>query len=96
MQPKTSQKFKNVACFRLLFKIKQPKRLQSTKSVAWVLSASVCGTGGFSAHTATHSMSENAHETQSFLLIYSNPQNTATSKSPSLSVSHNTNHFPLP
>ena len=34
MQPKTSQKFKNVACFRLLFKIKQPKRLQSTKSVA--------------------------------------------------------------
>ena len=34
MQPKTSEKFKNVACFRLLFKIKQPKRLQSTKSVA--------------------------------------------------------------
>lgn len=34
MQPKTSQKFKNVAYFRLLFKIKQPKHLQSTKSVA--------------------------------------------------------------
>ena len=28
MQPKTSQKFKNVACFRLLFKIKQPKRFE--------------------------------------------------------------------
>ena len=32
----------------------------------WVLSASVCGTGSFSAHTATHSTSESAHETQSF------------------------------
>ena len=32
----------------------------------WVLSASVCGTGSFSAHTATHSISENAHETQNF------------------------------
>ena len=30
------------------------------------LSTSVCGTGTFSAHTATHSTSENAHETQSF------------------------------
>ena len=34
MQPKTSEKSKNVACFRLLFKIKQPKRLQLAKSVA--------------------------------------------------------------
>ena len=32
----------------------------------WVLSTSVCGTGSFSAHTATHSTSESAHETQSF------------------------------
>ena len=32
----------------------------------WVLSTSVWGTGSFSAHTATHSTSENAHETQSF------------------------------
>ena len=32
----------------------------------WVLSASVCGTGSFSAHTATHSINESAHETQSF------------------------------
>ena len=32
----------------------------------WVLSTSVCGTGSFSAHTATHSISGNAHETQSF------------------------------
>ena len=31
---------------------------------SWVLSTSVCGTGIFSAHTATHSTSENAHETQ--------------------------------
>ena len=29
------------------------------------LSASVCSTGSFSAHTATHSTSENAHKTQS-------------------------------
>ena len=33
---------------------------------SWVLSKSVCGTGIFSAHTATHSTSENAHETQRF------------------------------
>ncbi len=33
---------------------------------SWVLSASVCGTGSFSAHTATHSINESAHETQSF------------------------------
>jgi len=33
---------------------------------SWVLSTSVCGTGIFSAHTATHSTSENAHETQRF------------------------------
>ena len=32
----------------------------------WVLSTSVCGTGVFSAHTATHSISGNAHETQNF------------------------------
>ena len=31
----------------------------------WVLSASVCGTGSFSAHTATHSTSGSAHEAQS-------------------------------
>ncbi len=32
---------------------------------SWVLSTSVCGTGIFSAHTATYSTSENAHEKQS-------------------------------
>ena len=32
----------------------------------WVLSASVCGAGSFSAHTATYSMNGSAHETQSF------------------------------
>ena len=32
----------------------------------WVLSTSVCGTGSFSAHTATHSISGNAHEMQNF------------------------------
>ena len=32
----------------------------------WVLSTSVCGTGSFSAHTATHSTSGSAYETQSF------------------------------
>ena len=31
----------------------------------WVLSASVCGTGSFSAHTVTRSTSESAHKTQS-------------------------------
>mgnify|MGYP000128197469 CR=1 FL=1 len=31
----------------------------------WVLSASVCGTGSFSAHTVTHSTSESAHKPQS-------------------------------
>ena len=30
----------------------------------WVLSTSVCGTGSFSAHTATHSTNGSAHETQ--------------------------------
>ena len=30
------------------------------------LSASVCSTGSFSAHTATHSINGSAHETQSF------------------------------
>ena len=33
---------------------------------SWVLSTSVCGTGSFSAHTATHSINGSAHETQSF------------------------------
>ena len=32
----------------------------------WVLSTSVCGTGSFSAHTATHSINGSAHETQNF------------------------------
>ena len=41
----------------------------------WVLSASVCGTGSFSAHTVTHSISENAHETQSFSTELRNPKN---------------------
>ena len=36
----------------------------------WVLSTSVGGTGSFSAPTVTHSTSGNAHETQSFLLLY--------------------------
>ena len=48
-----------------------PVPLDSSNSVEklcdeWVLSTSVCGTGSFSAHTATHSISGNAHETQSF------------------------------
>ena len=48
-----------------------PVPLYSSNSVEklcdeWVLSTSVCGTGSFSAHTATHSISGNAHETQSF------------------------------
>ena len=48
-----------------------PVPLDSSNSVEklcdeWVLSMSVCGTGSFSAHTATHSTSESAHETQSF------------------------------
>ena len=30
------------------------------------MSTSVCGTGSFSAHTATHSINGSAHETQSF------------------------------
>ncbi len=34
------------------------------------LSTSVGGTGSFSAPTVTHSTSGNAHETQSFLLLY--------------------------
>ncbi len=33
---------------------------------SWVLSTSVCGTGSFSAHTATHSINGSAHETQNF------------------------------
>ncbi len=49
-----------------------PVYLDSNNSVAgklcdeWVLSTSVCGTGSFSAHTATNSMNGSAHETQSF------------------------------
>ena len=48
-----------------------PVPLDSSNSVEklcdeWVLSTSVCGTGVFSAHTATHSISGNAHETQNF------------------------------
>ena len=43
------------------------------------LSTSVCGTGTFSAHTATHSTSENAHETQSF-----SPKSPAYQKAPAL------------
>ena len=39
----------------------------------WVLSASVCGTGSFSAHTAMHSINESAHETQSFSPKSRNP-----------------------
>lgn len=34
---------------------------------SWVLSTSVCSAGSFSAHTATHSTSESAHDTQTFL-----------------------------
>lgn len=41
-------------------------------------------------------LSESAHLMQTFLKNLRPPQNTATSKFPSLSVSHNTNHFPLP
>ena len=36
---------------------------RETRCVSWVLSTSVCSTGSFSAHTATYSTSENAHET---------------------------------
>ena len=48
-----------------------PVPLDSSNSVEklcdeWVLSTSVCGTGSFSAHTATHSTSGSAYETQSF------------------------------
>ena len=48
-----------------------PVPLYSSNSVEklcdeWVLSTSVCGTGVFSAHTATHSISGNARETQNF------------------------------
>ena len=48
-----------------------PVPLDSSNSVeklcdSWVLSTSVCGTGSFSAHTATHSINGSAHETQSF------------------------------
>ena len=42
----------------------------------WVLSASVCGTGSFSAHTVTHSISENAHEMQSFSSFLRNSKNS--------------------
>ena len=54
--------------------------LNSNKSAeklwdTWVLSASVCGTGSFSVHTATHSISRSTHEAQSFLLIYGNRKN---------------------
>ena len=31
---------------------------------SWVLSTSVCGTGGISAHTATYSTNGSAHESQ--------------------------------
>ena len=44
----------------------------------WVLSASVCGTGSFSAHTATHSINESAHETQSFSPKSRNPNKPQT------------------
>ena len=157
MQPKTSQKFKNVACFRLLFKIKQPKRLQSTKSVAintWFLlikpnfnvkmqryetnhrkrvveenlnqvwsnkflpktySPSFWGCHKSTENFVTHGFWVRRYvalvvsvpiplRTQwvktpmrrKIFCSFRPPQNTATSKSPSLSVSHNTNHFPLP
>ena len=44
----------------------------------WVLSALVCGTGSFSAHTATHSINESAHETQSFSPKSRNPNKPKT------------------
>ena len=63
-----------------------PVPLDSSNSVEklcdeWVLSASVCGTGSFSAHAVTHSTSESAHKPQSFstkLLEYKKaPTNTS-------------------
>ena len=39
---------------------------------------SVCGTGSFSAHTATHSINESAHETQSFSPKSRNPNKPKT------------------
>ena len=73
MQPKLSQKAKRV--------VTEPINTPRTKKIIgsffgfrnlgeglcdeWVLSASVCGTGSFSAHTATHSTSGSAHEAQS-------------------------------
>ena len=42
------------------------RKSEETLCDSWVLSTSVCGTGVFSAHTATHSISGNAHETQNF------------------------------
>ena len=58
-----------------------PVPLDSSNSVEklcdeWVLSASVCGTGSFSAHTVTHSISENAHEMQSFSSFLRNSKNS--------------------
>ena len=41
--------------------------LEEMLSGLWVLSTSVGGTGSFSAPTVTHSMSESAHKTQTFL-----------------------------
>ena len=52
----------------------------------WVLSTSVCGTGSFSAHTATHSTSESAHETQSFSTELRKTKNT---------LHHLTNNLPF-
>ena len=40
------------------------RKSEETLCDSWVLSTSVCGTGVFSAHTATYSTSESAHETQ--------------------------------
>ena len=61
---------------RFLLKVaRDSSNLEEMLSGLWVLSTSVCGTGSFSAHTVTHSISENAHETQSFSTELRNPKN---------------------
>ena len=72
-----------------------PVPLDSSNSVEklcdeWVLSTSVCGTGSFSAHTATHSTSESTHETQSFSTKLRKAKKMSTLTCP-LAFSHHLN-----
>ena len=57
----------NVSLYQCVLQIYlDSSNLEEMLSGLWVLSTSVGGTGSFSAHTVTHSISENAHETQKF------------------------------